>query len=159
MMLVLAACGQGGGAPAVHSEIDACALLGSPDALFGAGATATPSDGSRDGMAGVCQWASADGRRVAGMIVYSATSLGAVTPTAQVAATAEKWDAMTETPLADVAGLGDEAKLAADLPGYQTQIVFRKGDKVVLVQANSGDEAMDGAALARRMADAAAAAL
>ena len=73
-----------------------------------------------------------------------ARSLGAVTPAAQVAHLAENWDAMTETPLAPIAGLGDEAQIATNLPGYQTQIVFREGDKAVAVLAWSGDPALRG---------------
>ena len=157
LFLALAACGQGGGASA-PGEIDACALLGSPDALFGAGAEALVSAGERD-MAGVCQLLSADGRRSGDIIVYTADSLGSVEPAAYLEQTAEKWDGFTDGTIEPIADLGDEARIATDMSGYQTQIVLRKGDRVALIAARSGDPALDGEALARRMAQAAVAAL
>lgn len=158
LLLVLAACGQGGGGSPLRGEVDACALLGSPDVLFGAGAEALASDGER-GMAGVCQLLSADGRRGGDIIVFTPASLGATAPAAFVAETAMKWDSFTDNAIEPVAGLGDEAQIATDMYGYQTQIVLRKGDRVALIAARSGDAALNGEALARRMAEAAAAAL
>ena len=154
-VLVVAGCGKSGG-PAGGAGADACALIVETGALFGAGAVVTPGRG--DGkIAGDCSWASADGARGGGLMLYTAQSLGPDTPAATMAHLAETWNAMTETPLAPIAGLGDEAQIATDLPGYQTQILVRKGDKLIALQAWSGDSAMRGEALARRMAEAAAA--
>jgi len=85
-------------------------------------------------------------------VLYTPASLGSVTAAAQMANVVKTWDAMSETPLAPVANVGDEAQIATDLPGYQTQIVFRKGDMLVTLLAWSGDPTMTGEALARRMA-------
>lgn len=157
VMLALAACGQGGGSQAGGQD-EVCALIGDAETLFGPGAEALGSDGM-DAMAGICQFQSADGRRGGDIITYTVASLGSVTPQAQMETIVANWDAMTETPLALVEGLGDAAQLATDLPGYQTQIVFRKGETLVMIAARSGDPALDGDALARRMAEAAAASL
>ena len=155
LALSLASCGKA----AVSAQgADVCAMLAHPDALFGAGAESTVG-AAVDAFAGSCQWHSADGRRGGDLVLYTTRSLGAVTPAAQVAHLAENWDAMTETPLAPIAGLGDEAQIATNLPGYQTQIVFREGDKAVAVLAWSGDPALSGEALARQMAQAAATSL
>ena len=66
------------------------------------------------------------------------------------------WDSQTETPLRSIDGLGEASQMAADLPGYQTQIAFRKGGSLVLISARSGDEAMTGEQIARAMATIAA---
>ncbi len=157
---LLSACGPSGDskgqAPSAEARhVDACALIADPSALFGAGAEAIDSPGY-DAMAGVCQWQSADGRRGGDLIIYTAASLGAVAAPAQLATLTESWDATTETPLEALEGIGDEAQLATELPGYQAQIAFRKGDIVVAIAARSGDPAINDVVLATRMAQAAA---
>jgi hypothetical protein len=155
--LTLAACGKAPAPGAAQSAAnnEACALVAAPESVFGAGVT-TEGDRGLDDMAGYCRLQSADGARYGEIILYTAASLGAVKPADRMAETAAKWDAMTQTPLAPVEGLGDAAQIAADLPGYQAQIVFAKGDKLVLVSARSGDAKMAGEALARALAKAAA---
>lgn len=157
--LALAACGGGGGekSRAAPGEVDVCALIAAPEALFGADAEIIGGAGD-DAMAGVCQWQSADGRRGGDAIVYTAHSLGDVTLDARMAEIVAAWDGLTETPLAPVEGLGEAAQIAIDLPGYQTQIVFKKGDRLVLILGRSGDPALEGEALARAMASAIASA-
>lgn len=155
LALVITACGKASGPGAVaHSE--ACALIAAPETVFGAGATAA-GDNGLDDMAGYCGFQSADGARNGEVILYTAASLGAVKPADRLAETIGKWDAMTETPLAPVEGVGEAAQIATGLAGGQTQIAFTKGDKLVLISANSGDGKMTGEALARAMAKAAAA--
>ena len=154
-LMALALTGCGGASPGAHGGADACAMIAKPASLFGPGAESAPG-ASLEAIAGSCSWRSADGRRGGDLIVFTAQSLGGVTPAAQVAQLSHAWDAMTETPLAPIAGLGDEAQIATDLPGYQTQIVWRKGDKVAAVLAWSGDPAITGETLARHMAQAAA---
>ncbi len=67
----------------------------------------------------------------------------------------QSWDGMTDAPLVAVEGLGDEARMATDLPGYQTQIIFRQGSNVVMVSGSSGDDALSGEQIARHLARAA----
>jgi hypothetical protein len=158
-LATLSACGQGGGgsqSAGPASDNEACALLGDASAIFGANAQ-TIGYAGLDGMAATCEFASADGARGGDIITYTTQSLGAVTPQAKLAEIAQAWDAQTETPLAAIEGLGEEAQIAVDLPGYQTHIAFRKGDTLVLIAARSGDHSITGEALARRMATAAAA--
>lgn len=153
--LALAGCGPSkapAAKPAVTvGHIDACALLGDASAIFGKGAVAAPDDGLDD-MVGVCRVQSADGRFTGDVVVYD----GAKAADHYKAALAQ-WDGWTETPLATVDGVGDEAQIATDLPGYQTQIAFRKGERVVLIAGRSGDAKITGEDVARRMAKAAAA--
>lgn len=155
LALALAACGQGaqrsegGGA----AQAGACPLIGDASALFGEGADLV-GGGRLDAIEATCTVLSADGRRGGDFLTYTSESLGGVTIDARLAEVTASWDAMTETPLAPVAELGEGAVLATDLPGYQTQIAFRKGDTLVLVNASSGDEAVSGDVLARRMASA-----
>ncbi|MCA8885526.1 MAG: hypothetical protein KDA35_02815, partial [Hyphomonadaceae bacterium] len=77
-----------------------------------------------------------------------------VTLDAKTAEIIENWDAQTETPLAPVPELGEGAQIATDLVGYQTQILLRQGDRLILIMAGSGDSAITGEALARNMANA-----
>lgn len=153
LALSLAACGPGaqrpGGGDA--AEAGACPLLGDASALFGAGADVV-GGGRLDAIDATCTITSADGARSADFLTYTSASLGAVTLDARMAEVVQSWDAMTETPLAPVADLGDGAQMATDLPGYQTQIVFRKGDTLVLVNGRSADDAVSGEQLAHRMA-------
>src|SRR5262249_45466971 len=123
--------------------------------LFGANAEAQ-AIAPLDTMAGVCHFRAADGRRGGDLIVYTAQSLHGSTAAAQFAHFTQTWAGQTVTPLAPVAGVGDEAQIAPDLPGYQTQMVLRKGDKVAAILAWSGDPAITGEALARQMASAVA---
>ncbi len=151
----LAACGQGAqrpGGPGASDE--ACALIAQPEAIFGANVEQV-GYGRLETMAASCQFQSADGTRSGEVVISNAASLGAVTPEANLAETIEKWDAQTETALAPVEGVGEDARIATDLPGYQTQIVFRQGGAVVMVAGSSGDAAMSGEQIARRLAQAA----
>jgi hypothetical protein len=155
--IALVACGKG----AEHSSANAsrddasCTLIGDATALFGAGAQHFGYPGL-DAMAGTCEFISADGKRSADIIAYTPESLHGVTPEAQMQTVTTAWDNQTETPLAAIDGLGDAAQIAIDLPGYQTQIAFRKGGTLVLISARSGDDANTGEQLARNMATAAA---
>lgn len=155
--VLLTACG-GGGSSSAPGAVDACALISQPDTLFGAGAEHVVS-AQVEGAAGSCQWRAANGARGGDLIVYTAQSLHGTTPAAQFAHFTETWGGMSSTPLAPIAGLGDEAQIATGLPGYQAQVVMRKGDKVAALLAWSGDPAMTDEALARGMAQAAAAGL
>lgn len=165
LSLALWACGRsgesgagGGAGPATSSNNEACQALGDVAAIFGADADVHGYPGL-EGMAASCEFASADGAKSGDVIVYSAQSLGAVTLETQRAEIVARWDGQTETPLAPLAALGDGAAIATDLPGYQTHIVFRQGDKLVAIAGRAGDGAGTGEALARRMAGAAAAQL
>jgi hypothetical protein len=156
----LTACGPGGsqssGGGASPANNAACALLGDASAQFGANAVVTGYPGL-DGMAATCEFASADGARGGDIITYTAQSLGNVTTEAKMAEIVQAWDGQTETPIGDIADLGEGGKIATGLPGYQTHIAFRKGATLVLIAARSGDRSITGEALARRMAAAAAA--
>ncbi len=152
LTLALAACGKSGSS--APGRVDACAMLVAP-ALFGPHAEAQ-AIAPLDTMAGVCHFRSADGRRGGDLIVYTAQSLRGSTVAAQFAHFTQSWAGMTATPLAPVTGVGDEAQIATNLPGYQTQVVLRKGDKIAAILAWSGDPTMTGEALARQMAQQAA---
>ena len=159
LALVLVACGKPGGShggPTTAADNAACALIGDGARIFGASAQHFGYQGI-DAFAGSCEFNSADGRRGGEIILYTPQSLHGVTPEAQMQTITTAWDAQTETPLASVDGLGDAARIATDLPGYQTQIAFRKGGSLVLISARSGDDAMTGEQIARAMAQAAAA--
>jgi hypothetical protein len=155
LAVIVSACGPSkapGAKPAVTSgHVDACALLGDAGAIFGKGAVAEPDDGLDD-MAGLCRAQSADGKLTGDVIVYDGAKAAD-----HYKEELARWDGFTETPLAPVEGLGDEAQIALDLPGYQTQIAFRKGERVVLIAGRSGDAKITGEDIARKMAKAAAA--
>lgn len=157
---ILAACGpsgsHSGGAGPRSDNTDhnaACAALGDANAVFGAGAVVNGYPGL-EGMDATCEFESASGDRGGEVITYTAQSLGAVTLDAKMTEIVQAWDAQTETPFAAVQGLGEGAQIANDLPGYQTQITFRKGDTLVLIAARSGANSPTGEALARQMATA-----
>lgn len=156
-VLALTACGKSAEHGSTNASRDnpSCALIGDATTLFGAGAQHFGYPGL-DAMAGTCEFISADGRRSADIITYTPESLHGVTPEAQMQTVTTAWDSQTETPLAAIDGLGDAAQVATDLPGYQTQIAFRKGGTLVLISARSGDDAITGEQLARNMAAAAA---
>ena len=156
--LALASCGKAGvhGSASASRDDPSCALIGDPTALFGVGAQHFGYPGL-DAMAGTCEFISADGKRSADIIAYTADSLHGVTPEAQMQTVTTAWDAQTETPLAAIDGVGDAAQIATDLPGYQTQIALRKGGTLVLISARSGDDGVTGEQLARNMAAAAVA--
>jgi hypothetical protein len=155
--LTLAACGgDGGGAPSQSAgDNAACALVADAVATFGASPDINGYEGPAP-IAASCAFASADGVRSGEVVLFTQASLGAVTAADHVATLTQTWDAATETPLQPVPELGAEAQLAADLPGYQTQIVFVKGADVIAVLGSSGDEAMTGERIARALAAAAA---
>jgi hypothetical protein len=148
----LTACGQAGGPSA--DAADPCAMLGDVTPLFGAGATLEVDRGPGD-IAGICRVQSADARRGGDLVFFEG---GKVTAAERFDQAVKKWDASTETPLAPIDGLGDASQIALDLPGYQTQIAFRKGERVVLIAGRSGDNEIASEAIARGMARAAAAA-
>ena len=153
-LFVLAGCGPSGGqrgGPTSATDNAACALIGDGAEIFGAGAQHFGYHGI-DAFAGSCEFNSADGRRGGEIILYTPESLNAVSPQAQMQIVTTAWDGQTQTPLSSIDGLGDASQMAADLPGYQTQIAFRKGGSLVLVSARSGDDAMTGEQIARAMA-------
>ncbi|MBS0383964.1 MAG: hypothetical protein JSS00_01285 [Proteobacteria bacterium] len=157
--LALAACGRSGGGhggPTTAADNAACALIGDGAQIFGAGAQHFGYP-RLDTFAGSCEFNSADGKRGGEIILYTSESLHGVTPQAQMQTIAAAWSHQTQTPLAAVNGLGDAAQIAIDLPGYQTQIAFRKGGSLVLISARSGEASVTGEQLARNMAAAAAA--
>ena len=154
----LAACEQGGGRSETSASNEACALIADAATIFGAGAQIVANAGEAP-IAAVCQFTSADGTRSGEVLLFTAASMGAIAPADQLATLAQAWGAATETPLAPVENLGDEAQLATDLPGYQTQIVFRKGQSVIAVLGSSGDAQMSGEEIARALASDAAARL
>lgn len=154
LAVALAACGQGAQRPeGGGASAGACGLIGDANAIFGADAQSV-GGGALDAIAATCQYASADGRLGGDIVTYTPASLGAVTLDARMAEVLANWDAMTETPLAPVPELGVDARIATDLPGYQTQIAFRRGETLVLISASSGDASISGEALARGMAQA-----
>ena len=155
----LAACGQGGGpaAPEEMTVAGACALVTAPDAVFGAGPSATPAN-DLPGATGSCSFASADGLKSGDLIVYTTESLGTTTADAQIATLTGRWTENGVTPTA-IEGLGDSAQIAVGLPGDQAQIVFKKGDNLATVVATSGDPAVTSEQLARDVAAQVAAAL
>ncbi|HVV33690.1 MAG TPA: hypothetical protein VHC73_10735 [Vitreimonas sp.] len=161
LVLALAACGQAGphrpSGSAGDNEV--CQMLGDPTALFGANTSVAGYRGIED-MGPTCEFSSADGVRNGEIVTFTTASLKGATLQAKMQETLAKWDALTATPLTSVAGLGEGAQMATDLPGYQTQIAFIKGDTLVLIQARTGDaDTARGADLARRMATTVAAAL
>jgi hypothetical protein len=155
--IALAACGKSAehGSTSASRDNPSCALIGDATALFGAGAQHFGYPGL-DAMAGTCEFISTDGKRSADIIAYTPESLHGVTPEAQMQTVTTAWDAQTEIPLAAIDGLGDAAQIATDLPGYQTQIAFRRRGTLVLISARSGDDSVTGEQLARNMAAAAA---
>ncbi|MES1198874.1 MAG: hypothetical protein ABUS48_02730 [Pseudomonadota bacterium] len=156
IVLLFASCGRPNGAADTQTS-EACALIAHPEALFAADAQIAAG---HDVGSASCRWISADGKRGGELIIFSGAKLGAATAQAFLAETTERWGkAQPDFPLEPVSGVGDEAQMANHLPGYQTQIVFRKGERVVTVQAWSGDAALSGEQLARRLAQAADAAL
>lgn len=158
LALSLAACGPGGQrADGGAGGSGSCPLLADASAVFGEGAQAEHG-GPLDAMADTCSFASADGARGGDVVTYTAESLGNMTPDARMSEVLASWDAMTETPLAPTEGLGDGARMATDLPGYQTQIAFMHNGALVLVSARSGDATITGEQLASNLAQAVAAA-
>lgn len=158
-LAVLAACGQPGQGPASPvASTEACDLIGHPQAIFGEGLEQV-GYGRVGAMAATCSFQSADGRRSGDVLVSTPESRGGESAEAIMADAIERWDAQTDTPLAPLEGLGEEARIAVDLQGYQTQIVFRRNGAVVMVMGSSGDPAMSGEAIARRLAEAASQAL
>lgn len=154
VVALVGACGSGGAPSApggAGASNAACELIPDAAALFGANPDVAGYRGI-DGMDATCTWTSADGARSGDLVLYTAASLGSVTLDAKATEIAEKWDSLSQTPLADVAELGDGAQIATDLAGYQTQIMFRQGDRLILIMAGSGDRAITGEALARNMA-------
>jgi hypothetical protein len=159
LSLALAACGAGGGGQAADDSAAnnaACALIADAEATFGEGAAITGYDGPAP-IAASCEFASADGVRSGEVVLFTQETLGAVTPADQIATLLQSWDDATETALQPVPELGAEAQLATDLPGYQTQIAFVKGQTVIAAMGSSGDNAMSGERIARALAMAAAA--
>ncbi len=157
-LIFLAACGQGGGRSEASASNEACALIADASAIFGADPNIVANAGDAP-IAAVCQFSSADGTRSGEVLLFNADSMGGANPADQLATLAQAWDGATETPLQPIANLGDEAQLATDLPGYQTQIVFRQGANVVAVLGSSGDARKSAEQIARALAAAAASSL
>lgn len=158
LVVFLSACGGGSGSGGATDDSaannPACLLLADAAATFGEGAVVDGYEGPSP-ITASCAFSSADGVRSGEIVLFTAESMGAVTPADQVASLVEAWDGATETALQPVAELGEGAQLATDLPGYQTQIVFTKGESVIAVMGSSGDSAMSGEQIARAIAQAA----
>jgi hypothetical protein len=153
--LLLAACGRAqehpGAASVTAHDNAACALIGDGTRLFGAGAQHFGYRGL-DRFAASCEYSSADGRRGGEIILYTPESLHHVSPQAEMQTVTATWADQADTPLAAVEGVGDAAQIATGLPGYQTQIAFRKGSSLVLIAGRSGDSTVTGEQIARGMA-------
>lgn len=154
--LCLSACGPAPSEPSSTQENaaggtaaagDPCAILSDPSALFGRAVTA-----AREPMSNMCQWRSADAT-VTGSIIVHGAGWSAVADAAQT------YRQMLE-PIAQlgearpVEGLGEEAVIVASTG--QAQVFFRKNAVAVNVGASSSDPALTSAALAERIARAAA---
>ncbi|MDX2275708.1 MAG: hypothetical protein NW206_09690 [Hyphomonadaceae bacterium] len=158
----LSGCGGGDGGAGAGPDPEvannpACMLVADPADIFGENADIVGYEGPAP-IAASCGFTSADGTRSGDVVLFTTQTMGAISRDGQVAALVESWDAATETPLELVAELGEGAQLAKDLPGYQTQIVFTKGDDVIAVLGSSGDAVMSGEQIARALAAAANAA-
>ena len=153
LFITLAACGPGEHrSPRSAADSEVCRMLGDPVALFGANAGVAGYRGIGE-MGPTCEFSSADGARNGEIVTFTTASLKGAPLAAKMQEIVAKWDLQTETPLASVEGLGEGAQLATDLPGYQTQIAFIKGNTLILIQARTGDaDTARGADLARRMA-------
>jgi hypothetical protein len=100
----------------------------------------------------MCQWASADAS-VTGSIIVHGAGFSAVSDAA--GAYAQMLGTLNEFGQTHaIADLGDEAR--ATQAGSQVQIVFRKGGIAANVGASSSDPSLSSAALAERIARAAA---
>lgn len=148
----LAACGQApsgadtGAQQSAAAAGDPCSLIPDTTAVFGREVTAQNAP-----MPNICQWQSADAA-VTGSIIVHGAGWSAVSDAQQAYdQMLEPFAAMTTQP---VEGLGDQA-ISAGI-GAQTQIVFRKGGVAANVGATSDDPALTSAALAERIARAAA---
>jgi hypothetical protein len=149
---LLASCGpSGGGAGGGAADNQTCALISDAATIFGEGVDIVghANDGA---IAADCQFTSANGARTGAVMLFTQQSLGATAADAQFTELVQTWDAQTDTPLEPVEGLGDQAQLARDLPGYQTQIVIRSGGSIIAVLGNSGEGAMSGEQIARTLA-------
>jgi hypothetical protein len=152
--ITLTACGQGPGETPKQAEPaataaagDPCALVPDTTAVFGREVAAT-----REPMPNMCQWRSADAAVTGSIIVHGAgwSAMGdAQAAYDQMAGTLTSFGATQTVP-----DLGDQA--VATAPGPQVQIVFRKGGVAANVGASSSDPALTSAALADRIARAAA---
>jgi hypothetical protein len=161
LVFMLVACGPAGPHRPAGSAADneVCQMLSNPAPLFGANASVFGYRGIGD-MGPTCEFSSADGARNGEIVIFTAASLRGVALPAKMQDVVSNWDAQTATPLVSLDGLGERAQMATDLPGYQTQIAFIKGNTLVLIQARTGDaDTARGADLARRMATTVAAAL
>jgi hypothetical protein len=100
----------------------------------------------------MCQWASADGSVTGSIIVHGAGFSAASNATDAYAQMLGTLNEFGQTHA--IADLGDEAR--ATQAGSQVQIVFRKGGIAANVGASSSDPSLSSAALAERIARAAA---
>jgi curli biogenesis system outer membrane secretion channel CsgG len=155
LALALAGCGQAPtsdsaetpAAENVAAAGDPCSLVANTAAVFGREVTA-----AREPMPNMCQWRSADAVVTGSIIVHGAgwSAMGdAQTAYDQMASSLASFGATQA-----VSDLGDQA--VATGPGSQVQIVFRKGGVAANVGASSSDPALTSAALADRIARAAA---
>lgn len=148
---LLAGCGPKGPAPAPTGRVDVCAMIANAPAIFGRAVTSAPDPGL-GAIAGACSWRSADGVAIGDAAVFEAA--GSETPDALYARLSTQLDGITDAPLEPVEGLGDAAVRARATPGDQTQVLVRKGARVVLVRAASADARRDAAAIAGALAEA-----
>lgn len=159
----LSACGQGGGGGGEQVGdprfASLCNEIADDAAVFGrdmAGEWQEPMGA----MVSDCRWSSEDGVMLGEAVFYTEESLRAdadnPTPADLIKNMKAKWDDWTETEPRALAGIGDEAVMYKDMPGYQAQVVLRKGDVVALVLASSGDARLASAELAERLAGAVA---
>lgn len=151
---LLAGCGQKGPAPAAVGRADVCGMITDAQTVFGRTVSSEPDPGL-DAIAGGCSWRSADGAVIGDAAVFEATD--AETPEALYTRLNTQLDSITDAPLEPVAGLGDAAVRATGTPGDQTQVLVRKGAKVVLARAASADPKRDAATIAGALAEALAA--
>jgi hypothetical protein len=145
----LAACGQGGGQPEATAG-PSCELLSNAERVFGRGMIAQSPQRPIDGASGECAWESEDGRVLAQLVLFDAGGQ------AKFDETVQSWVTMTNggAEAQALEGIGDGASLVTPMPGYQAQIAVRKGERLALILANSGDDALTSEALARKMAEA-----
>lgn len=149
LAVALAACGQGGSGD-VAAAGPSCELVSNAERVFGREMTAQSPQRPVDGASGECAWESADGTVLAQLVVFDTGGQ------AKFDETVQSWVTMTNggAEAQPLEAIGDGASLVTPMPGYQAQIAVRKGERLALILANSGDGALTSEALARKMAEA-----
>ncbi|KAF0184480.1 MAG: hypothetical protein IV086_00945 [Hyphomonadaceae bacterium] len=152
---LLAGCGPSGAPDAARVGADVCAMAPDTRAVFGA-AVESESDPGVGTIAGGCRWRSGDGAVMGEAALFTPDSIAgdaeAATPQAMYAKLSGALEGLSEAPVEPVAGLGDEASRTQMAFGDQTQIVVRKGDRVLLVRASASNDVEKTNALAERLA-------